>query len=144
MLSVLLLVTSPAALSTPFSLCMLLHFFFVSTTLAISLFLWPVSPLLTLQTGEHTSPFGFHLIISKSLPDLTQSIKLSLAGKCSSHPSSKKHPFTANGDHYRKPQLDKMQKSTDHGDPRLIGYIDNIIPVLKAQRTSWKNGAEIL
>lgn len=93
---------------------------------------------------QDLSPFGSLLIISKSLPDLTQSIKLSLEGKCSSHPSSKKHPFTANGEHYRKQQLDIMQKSTDHGESRLIRYIDNIIPVPKAQRTPWKNGAEIL
>lgn len=39
---------------------------------------------------------------------------LPLLGECSSHPSSKKLPFTVGGDHYRKTQLDKMQRTADH------------------------------
>lgn len=137
-LSALLLVTSPAALSTPCSLCIhcCVHWFLsLPHWLSLCFFGWCLPSLPSkLESIQDLSPFSSHLIISTSLPDLTQSIKLSLAGKCSSHHSSKKHPFTANGDHYRK-QLDIMQKSTDLGESRLIRYIDNIILVPKAQRT---------
>lgn len=42
------------------------------------------------------------------------------------HLSSNKPLFTTNRDCHRKAQLDKMQRSTNHGDPGSNGYI-NII-----------------
>lgn len=50
---------------------------------------------------------------------------LSIHPQCSYHPSLKKPPFTENGDHHRNPQLDTIQKSTDHGElnPNGKNYI---------------------
>lgn len=47
---------------------------------------------------------------------------LILTDECSYHPSSKGILFTVNRDHPRKPQLDTLQRSTDHGEPSPRGY----------------------
>lgn len=43
---------------------------------------------------------------------------LTSTDRYSSHPSSKKLHFAANGEHCRKTKLVKIQKTTDHGMPR--------------------------
>lgn len=55
-----------------------------------------------------------------------------------------KLPFAAERDHYRKPQLARMQRAPDHGIPRLNLYAYYTTHIPKAGRTPWKSSGKIV
>jgi hypothetical protein len=61
--------------------------------------------------------------------------------KNSSHPLPKKLLFVIVGDHYRKPQLVKMQRRNHHGFPAGTSTIQT--PAAKAQGTSRRGGKRL-
>lgn len=64
--------------------------------------------------------------------------------KCRHQSSPKKLPFALEGKHVRKPQLLRMQRTTDYEMPHPYGYSYSTVPAPKAQRTLWKRGRKTL
>lgn len=59
-----------------------------------------------------------------------------------SHTSFKRPLCRGNGGHYRKPQLDTMQRSKDYGDPSPSRYICSIAPSSMPQGRSCNRGGK--
>lgn len=64
--------------------------------------------------------------------------------KCSYYPSTKKILFTVDREHPRKPQLNTMQRSMDHGDLSPNRHNSITVPACMAQGTPWMRGIKIL
>lgn len=64
---------------------------------------------------------------------------------CQSHPLPKKLLFTANMDHHRKPQLDKIHRSTEHESlaPKDTPTLQPL-HLLRAQRTLTRHVEKIV
>jgi hypothetical protein len=62
-------------------------------------------------------------------------LEINIAAHPYAHICIKVACLPANGDHYRKPQLGTMQRTTIDGHPTFNGYIYIIVPEVMAQGT---------
>lgn len=79
-------------------------------------------------------------LLNQQIASFILNLILISTNKCSFNPLPTKLLYTANGDHYRKPQLNAMHRSM-HQESSPNGYI-NTTPVLKTQGTHGKGGTK--